>query len=61
MDIISIIVVLVVVGFLLWLINVLIPMPAPWPRVISGIVCFVAFLWILQALGIWHGAGLRLR
>lgn len=62
MDIISILVLLVIVGFVLWLVNVLIPMDGTIRRVITGLVLLLVFLYLLQALGIWHGGpNLRVR
>lgn len=57
MDIVGILVLLVIVGFVLWLVNVLLPIDGRIKTVINGIVGLLLFLYILQALGIWHGFG----
>lgn len=59
MSLISLILVLVLVGFICWLIT-LIPMPAPFPKVITGIIILFLVLWLLQSFGVIH-TNLRLR
>ncbi len=61
MDLLSLIVVIAIVGFVVWAITTLIPMPAPFKQVIIGFACLVLCLYVLQALGVWHGFNLRLR
>lgn len=51
MSLLILIVTLVVVGFLCWLV-LQIPMPAPFPKIIMGVICFVMVLWILQQFGL---------
>lgn len=61
MSLISIIIVLVVVGFLLWLINTYVPMARPIKTILNAVVVIVVILWILSALGIIGGlSSLRL-
>lgn len=50
MDLITLILVLAVVGFCLWLIVTYIPMPPPIKQVIIVIVVVVIVLWLLRAL-----------
>lgn len=52
MSIISIIVVLVVVGLVLYLINTYIPMARPVKTVLNVFVVLMLCLWILNAFGI---------
>jgi len=52
---ISILIVLVIVGVALYCLNTLVPMDPRIKTVINALVLLVVFLWILQALGIWHG------
>lgn len=57
MSLISLIIVLVVVGFLLWLINTYVPMARPIKTILNVVVVIVVILWLLSALGIFHGLG----
>jgi hypothetical protein len=50
MDLISLIIVLAVVGFVLWLVTTLIPMDATVKKVIVAVVCLILVLWVLQAV-----------
>ena len=52
MDLISIVVVLVVVGVILWLVQTYIPMPAPIKTVIMVIVVLFLCIWLLRIFGI---------
>ena len=58
---ISIIVMLIVVGVVLYLLNVLVPMDGRFKTAINVLVGLFLFLYILQALGIWSGSGINLR
>ena len=63
MDLISLLIVLVVVGAVLYLINTYVPMAPPIKTVFNVIVVLIACLWLLQAAGIigpWHLGTLRL-
>ncbi|MDR3492407.1 MAG: hypothetical protein P4M12_10275 [Gammaproteobacteria bacterium] len=61
MPLITIVVVLVVSGFLLWLINTYIPMAAPIKTILNIVVIVAIVIWLLSALGIIHGVpGLKL-
>lgn len=58
---IHLILLLAIFGFLVWLI-LQIPMPTPFRNIILGVVCIVAVIWVLQALGLDTGFGnLRVR
>jgi len=52
MDLISIIVVLVVVGVILWLVQTYIPMLAPIKTVITVVVVLFLCIWLLRLFGI---------
>lgn len=47
MDLLMLVVVLVVIGFLVWLLTTYVPMPAPWARAIQVLVLVVLILWFL--------------
>lgn len=52
MPLISIVIVLVVVGVLLWIINRYIPMAAPIKSILNIVVVIAVVLWLLSAFGI---------
>lgn len=52
MNLISIVVVLVVVGLILWLINTYIPMAAAIKSLLNIVVFVVVLIWLLQAFGL---------
>lgn len=52
MSLISVVVVLVVVGVILWLVNNYIPMDAKIKNVLNVVVLIVVCVWLLQAFGI---------
>jgi hypothetical protein len=54
MPIITIIITLVVVGFLLWLLETYVPMDAVIKRLIYIVVIVCVVLWLLHAFGVWH-------
>lgn len=53
-GLISVVVVLVVVGFALWMLNTYIPMQPPIKTIINALIVLVLVLWILQAFGLVH-------
>lgn len=61
-DLIVLVLALAAAGFLLWVVNVLVPMQEPIKRVMNGCVAFVlaivVVLWILRAVGLWRGGSL---
>jgi len=62
MSLISIIIVLIIVGFLLWLVNNYIPMASSIKTILNAVVIIAVILWILSAFGIIHGIdNIRLR
>jgi hypothetical protein len=61
MSIISLILVLLLVGFLIWIVQTA-PIPIhPWIKmVIMGVMFFLLLIWILNAFGVSTGIPLRL-
>lgn len=60
MSVITIILVLLFVGFILWMLTTA-PIPIhPWIKtLIIGLVCFALLIWILSALGVHTGINLH--
>jgi hypothetical protein len=52
MTLVSVVVVLVVVGLLLWLINTYIPMAAAIKSVLNVVVFIVVAIWLFQGFGL---------
>jgi hypothetical protein len=52
MPIIYIVLVLIVVGFLLWLANRYIPMAPPIKTILNIVVVVLVVVWLLQAFGV---------
>jgi hypothetical protein len=52
MSLITIVVVLLVVGVLLWLINTYIPMQSTIKMILNAVVVIVVVIWLLQAFGL---------
>ncbi len=52
MSLISLVIVLIVVGVVLWLINSYIPMQSTIKRILNVVVVIVVILWILSAFGV---------
>lgn len=61
MNLITLVVVLIVVGVLLYVVEVLIPMDVRIKRVIEVIVCLGVFLYLLQSFGLIGGPVIHLR
>lgn len=57
MSLISIVIVLIVVGFLLWLVNNYIPMAGSIKTILNVVVIIAVIIWLLSAVGIIHGVG----
>lgn len=55
MPIVTIIVVLVLVGVLMWLINTYIPMASPIKAILNIVVLIAIILWLLSAFGLISG------
>ena len=52
MPLVSVIVVLIVLGVVLWLVNTYIPMAPPIKTVINVVVVLVLCLWLLSLIGV---------
>ncbi|MCJ7582668.1 MAG: hypothetical protein MUP98_19300 [Candidatus Aminicenantes bacterium] len=52
MSLVSLVVVLVIVGVILWLINSFIPMDAKIKKILNVVVVIVVIIWLLQAFGV---------
>ncbi|HSM63610.1 MAG TPA: Thivi_2564 family membrane protein [Gillisia sp.] len=52
MSLITLVIVLVVVGVVLWLINRFIPMQSSIKKILNVVVIIVVILWLLSAFGI---------
>ncbi|MGA8264694.1 MAG: Thivi_2564 family membrane protein [Ignavibacteriaceae bacterium] len=52
MSLISLVIVLVVVGVVLWLINSYIPMQSTIKKILNVVVIIVVVLWLLSAFGV---------
>jgi hypothetical protein len=61
MSLITVVIVLVVVGFLLWLINTYIPMARPIKTILNAVVVIAVILWLLSAFGIIDIGNIRLK
>ncbi len=52
MPLLTILIVLIVVGVLLWLINTYIPMDRKIKNILNVVVVIVVILWLLRAFGV---------
>lgn len=52
MSLVTLIIVLVVVGVVLWLINSYIPMQTTIKKILNVVVIIVVILWLLSAFGV---------
>jgi hypothetical protein len=52
MSLITLVIVLVIVGVVLWLINSYIPMQSTIKKILNVVVIIVVILWLLSAFGI---------
>lgn len=55
MPIITIIITLVVIGFLLWLINTYVPMARSIKTILNALVVILVILWLLSVFGLLPG------
>lgn len=55
MPLVTIIIVLVVVGVLMWLINTYIPMASPIKTILNIVVVLAVIIWLLSAFGVISG------
>ena len=62
MPLVNVILILVAVGFVLWVINTYIPMARPIKTILNLVVVVVVCLWLLQTFGvIGHTRGISIR
>jgi preprotein translocase subunit SecE len=52
MSLITVLLVLIVVGVILWLINTYIPMDRKIKNILNAVVVIIVVLWLLQAFGV---------
>lgn len=52
MSLISLVIVLLVVGIVLWLINSYIPMQSTIKKILNAVVIIVVILWLLSVFGV---------
>jgi hypothetical protein len=52
MSLVTLVIVLVVVGVILWLINSYIPMQSTIKKILNAVVIIVVVLWLLSAFGV---------
>ncbi len=57
MSLISLLIVLIVVGVILWLINTYIPMDRKIKSILNVVVVIVVVLWLLKAFGVLNSLG----
>lgn len=55
MSLVSLVIVLIVVGVLLWLVNTYIPMDQKIKTIINVVVVIAVVLWLLQVFGVLGG------
>ena len=61
MPILTIFVVLIVFGLAFWLVDALLPIPAPFKTAIKVLLVVVLIVWLLSLVGVVHLSGVRLR
>jgi len=60
MDLVQLLVVIIVLGLVFWLVQTFLPIPQPFKNAVLGILVIVVIVWLLSAVGLWHGTRLRL-
>ena len=55
MSLLSLIIVLIVVGVLLWMVNNYVPMDSKIKTIINVVVVFVVVIWLLKVFGLLGG------
>jgi len=60
MSILTIVIVLIVVGLVLWLINNYIPMDGKIKSILNVVVVICVIVWLLKAFGIWSRLNVNL-
>lgn len=54
MDIISLIIVLIVIGLVMWAVNAYLPIAQPIKNVVMLLLVLAACLWLLGSVGVIH-------
>jgi len=54
MPVVQVLLILVVVGFLLWLVNRFIPMQGTIKSILNAVVVIAVVLWLLNVFGLLH-------
>jgi hypothetical protein len=57
MSLISLVIVLIVVGVLLWLVNTYIPMDGKIKQIMNAVVVIAVVLWLLSVFGLFDTIG----
>ena len=57
MPLLSLVIVLIVVGVLLWLVNTYIPMDGKIKNILNVVVVIAVVIWLLRVFGIWGQMG----
>lgn len=57
MDLLTILIVIVIVGVILWLVNSYIPMQASIKKILNVVVVIVLIIWLLSAFGLFAHLG----
>ncbi len=57
MSLISVVIVLIVVGVLLWLVNRYVPMDSKIKSILNAVVVICVVIWLLQAFGVLGSLG----
>ena len=57
MPLVTLIVVLIVIGVLLWLVNTYIPMDPTMKKIVNIVVVIAVVLWLLKVFGLLSGLG----
>lgn len=61
MSLVSVVIVLIIVGVLLWLVNTYIPMDGKIKSILNVVVVIAVILWLLQGFGLLSGTGVHIR
>jgi hypothetical protein len=61
MSLVTLIIVLVIVGFILWAIQTFIPMDAKVRLLLQVVVVIILLIWVLQGFGLIPGNTIRLK
>lgn len=53
MPILTILLILIVIGVILWLVNQYVPMHAKIKRILNIVVVIIVIIWLLNVFGVW--------